>query len=371
MKIHYPLLVLSVVICSSSLPSWNAVFGQDANQQPANGPQKPAAKLGSADETPAKPARTVLTEPPENDADYDLLGEYLGPIQTGEGTYEPLGLQVRPMGGERFEARQYAGGLPGQASFSDKSQALVGQRSGDFLILSGGPWAIFVEKDRCLVVDREGKRIGQLDRIERGSPSMGAPAPEDAVVLFDGSGTDHFSTAKMTEDGLLMAGADVKPMFQDFNLHVEFRLPYMPEAEGQARGNSGCYLQSRYEVQVLDSFSEEPTFNGCSSLYRQKAPDLNMCLPPLKWQTYDIQFTAPRWAADGTKIRNARITVWHNGVKTQDNAEIESKTGAGKPEEPTLLPIKFQDHKDPVRFRNIWIVDRGLATDGSFPVLVE
>jgi hypothetical protein len=92
-----------------------------------------------------------------------------------------------------------------------------------------------------------------------------------------------------------------------------------------------------------------------------------MCLPALQWQTYDIRFTAPRWTADGTKLRNARITVWHNGVKTQDDVELENKTGAGQEEAPSLLPIRFQDHNDPVRFRNIWIVDRGLITT-EFPI---
>jgi hypothetical protein len=95
-----------------------------------------------------------------------------------------------------------------------------------------------------------------------------------------------------------------------------------------------------------------------------------MCLPPLQWQTYDIVFTAPRWASDGTKIRNATVTSWLNGVKVQDNVSMESKTGAGKPEEPVLLPTKIQDHKDQVRFRNIWAIDRGLAT-GEFPVMVK
>lgn len=312
-------------------------------------------------------ANITATDPPVGDDNYNLLGEFVGEIEAN-GVRASLGLQVRPMGEDRFEARQYTGGLPGQEKFINESQPLVGLRSGDFLILSGGPWAVIVEKDKCLVMDREGKRLGTLQRIERSSPTLGAKPPEGAVVIFDGKGTEQFSVGEMTADGLLLPGSDVKPMFQDFNMHVEFRLPYMPSKSGQERGNSGCYLQSRYEVQVLDSFSEAPTFNGCSSLYRQKAPDLNMCLPPLVWQTYDIAFTAPRWAADGSKIRNARITVWQNGVKTQDDTEIETKTGAGKPEEPTLLPIKFQNHKDPVRFRNIWIIDRGLTPVAEFPV---
>jgi hypothetical protein len=164
-----------------------------------------------------------------------------------------------------------------------------------------------------------------------------------------------------------MEGADIKPMFQDFNLHVEFKIPYMPQADGQSRGNSGLYLQSRYECQVLDSFATEPVFDGLGALYRFKVPDFNMALPPLTWQTYDVHFTAPRWAADGTKIRDARITSWVNGVKVQDDVALPNKTGAGKQEEPLLLPIKIQNHGDPVRFRNIWIVDRGLAS-GEFPV---
>lgn len=312
--------------------------------------------------------RIALTEAPKNDADYSLMGEFVGPISVGENKYAPLGLQIRPIGNGLFEALQYTGGLPGQKTFAKKDPLkLVGTRSGDLLILSGGPWAIFVEKDGCLIVDRKGNKVGRLERIKRGSPTMGAKAPAGATVLFDGSGTDQFTSARMTEDGLLMEGADTLPMFQDFNLHVEFRLPYMPNSEGQKRGNSGCYLQSRYEVQVLDSFATTPVFNGCSALYRFKSPDLNMCLPPLQWQTYDIKFTAPRWGADGKKIRNARITVWQNGVKTQDDVELPNKTGAGKVEEPTLLPIRFQNHSDPVRFRNIWIVDRGLVSTG-FPV---
>ncbi|MCR9291149.1 MAG: DUF1080 domain-containing protein [bacterium] len=315
--------------------------------------------------------RFAATEAPDNDPEFELLGEFVGPISVGDNQYQALGLQVRPIGDDGFEGLQYSGGLPGQDSYDGEQPIrLVGRRNGDFVVLSGGPYAIFVEAQNCVLIDRNGNRVGQLERIHRGSPTMGVQPPEGATVLFDGTNTDQFTTAQMTSDGLLMEGADVKPMFQDFDLHVEFRLPYMPTSFDQARGNSGCYLQSRYEVQILDSFAQLPVFNGCSSIYRFKSPDLNMCLPPLQWQTYDIRFTAARWASDGTKIRNARITVWQNGVKTQDDVELKNKTGAGKEEAPSLLPIRFQNHKDPVRFRNIWIVDRGLSFS-DFPVYPE
>jgi hypothetical protein len=324
-----------------------------------------ADDTASAAEATEANATPTIAKP---DLDQAMLGEFAGPVTTAPNKYQPLALQIRPMGNDRFEALQYTGGLPGEHTHRRQSVALIGKRSGDFLVLSGGPWAIFVEKDHCLLLDREGQRVGRLERVVRTSPTEGAPPPKDAIVLFDGSGTDQFSKASMTEDGLLMQGADVKQMFQDFNLHLEFRLPYMPTGRDQGRANSGVYLQSRYEVQILDSFATKPVFNGCAALYRFRQPDVNMCFPPLVWQTYDIIFTAPRWASDGAKMRNGQVTVWHNGVKVHDNVELADKTGAGKTEEPLLLPIRFQDHGNPVRFRNIWIVDRGLAPAMRFPV---
>lgn len=340
-----------------------------AKQDVASAEEKPAQATEDATETepeaelPPEPKATLV---PEDDADYELLGEFKGTIKV-DGESTELGIQIRPIGGGLFEAVQYAGGLPGAGADTEQSVELIGKRFDDSVVLSGGPWVIYASSDACTVLNASGP-VGKLKRQKRSSPSMGAVPPEGATVLFDGTNTEQFTTARMTPAGLLAEGADVLPMFQDFNMHVEFRLPYMPDSDGQKRGNSGCYLQSRYEVQVLDSFATLPVFNGCSSLYRFKQPDLNMCLPPLQWQTYDIRFTAARWGADGTKLRNARITVWHNGVKTQDDVELPNKTGAGKQEEPTLLPIRFQNHNDPVRFRNIWIVDRGLLDMPKFPL---
>ncbi len=310
----------------------------------------------------------VHTEPPADDPAYLLMGEFVGPLTVGENQYETIGLQIRPIGNGDFDAIAYNGGLPGQQHHQPEARRMIGKLSDGFLVLSGGPWAVLAQQDHCLLLSRTGERVGRLERIVRRSPTLGAKPPAEAIVLFDGSNTDQFKNGRMTEDGLLMEGADIKPMFQDFDLHLEFRLPYMPEARDQGRANSGVYIQSRYECQILDSFAQEPVFNGAGSLYRYKAPALSMSLPPLTWQTYDIRFTAPRWDADGQKIRNARVTTWLNGVVVQDNVELADKTGAGQPEEPILLPTKLQNHSDPVRFRNIWVVDRGLAPSSPFPV---
>jgi hypothetical protein len=145
-------------------------------------------------------------------------------------------------------------------------------------------------------------------------------------------------------------------LVEDFRLHLEFRLPFMPYATGQGRGNSGVYIQRRYEVQILDSFGLEGVANECGGLYRQQPPDVNMCLPPLTWQTYDIWFTAARFDGEGNKTANARITVLHNGVPIHNDYEVVAKTGAGRPEAPEPMPILLQDHGNPVRFQNVWIV---------------
>jgi hypothetical protein len=137
-------------------------------------------------------------------------------------------------------------------------------------------------------------------------------------------------------------------------MHIEFRTPYMPLARGQGRGNSGVYIQERYEVQILDSFGLEGEANECGGLYKQRPPEVNMCLPPLSWQTYDIYFTSARWDQQGAKIANARLTLLHNGVPVHNDYELTGKTGSGKTETPEPRPILLQNHGNPVHFRNIW-----------------
>ena len=134
--------------------------------------------------------------------------------------------------------------------------------------------------------------------------------------------------------------------------------PFKPLGRGQDRGNSGVYLQDRYEVQVLDSFGLKGENNECGGIYTKAKPAVNMCFPPLVWQTYDIDFEAAKFDADGKKTKNAVATVKHNGVIIHDNFEIDGSTGGGKPEGPTPGPIQLQGHGNPVFYRNIWVVER-------------
>jgi hypothetical protein len=208
-------------------------------------------------------------------------------------------------------------------------------------------------------MNEKNDRVFQLSHVHRQSPTMGAAPPEGAVVLFDGKGTNHFPGSKVTADGLLEQGTTSSDKFGDCTVHVEFMLSYMPTARGQGRSNSGVYVQGRYEVQVLDSFALEGKDNECGAIYRTHAPKLNMCFPPLTWQTYDIDFTAAKYDADGKKTANARMIVKHNGVLVQEDEEVpQTTTAAPFKEENSPGPINLQNHGNPVRFRNIWVVPR-------------
>lgn len=307
-----------------------------------------------------------VTDPAQADADFRFVGEYVGAVTSPIGglwTTTPIGLQVVSIGGGRFEATEYLGGLPGAGWDGHDKAVLPGQRDGEFVRIDARPVGVTLDGVTGRVgLPGRSPAYGLLTRINRASPTLGMRPPREAIVLFDGSGTDWFSSATMTEDGLLAQGAETKDAWSDFTLHVEFRVPYMPTASDQGRANSGVYLQRRYEVQILDSFGDDPVFNGAAALYRTKPADLNMSFPPLAWQTYDIRFRAAQFNGD-RKVAGARLTVWHNGIKVHDGYEIPNKTGAGKPEGPDPLPILFQDHGNPVHFRNIWLVDHTAHPD--------
>ena len=189
------------------------------------------------------------------------------------------------------------------------------------------------------------------------------PHPSDAIVLFDGrdlaqwQATDGAGCVIDAGEMLCRTGsgdAVSRQMFRDAQIHLEFKIPYMPAEHGQSRGNSGVYLHGLYEIQVLDSFENPTSANGsCGALYGQAAPLVNASLPPEQWQTYDILFRAPR-CEDGQVRQKALVTVLQNVILVQDHVAIEASQcqEAG--------PLLLQDHNSPgapltlMRFRNIW-----------------
>lgn len=152
-----------------------------------------------------------------------------------------------------------------------------------------------------------------------------------------------------------------KPTFNDARIHVEFCVDNN-DKDGQANGNSGVYIQRRYEVQILNSAGKEPADDICGGIYKVKPGDYNLALPAGQWQTYDIWFRAPRFDAAGKKIENARITVYHNGTRIHNNVEIPDKTGGGQAESAAPGPLLLQDHGNKIRFRNIWFAGMKIET---------
>lgn len=266
------------------------------------------------------------------DPDFSVQGEYIGDAKA---------LQVVALGGGQFQVKVFDNGLPGASDKVKTPQTMELATQGVSELLASGAF----------------------NRVYRTSPTLNARPPAGAVVLFDGSDESleaHWKAgAKKTVEGNLAQGCTSKDVFQNFKMHLEFRTPFKPNARGQQRGNSGVYYQGRYETQVLDSFGLEGAINETGGIYSISAPSLNMCLPPLTWQTYDVDFTAAKFDSAGKKTESGSLSVRLNGVLVQDNVKLTKSTTASPLKEgPEPGPIHIQDHRNPVEFRNIWVLPR-------------
>lgn len=209
--------------------------------------------------------------------------------------------------------------------------------------------------------------------------SHGQP-PSDAIVLFDGTSLAAWESAEGAApkwrlvDGLFIAAPDSGPVqtkaaFGDAQFHIEWSAPKPAKGKGQGRGNSGVYFMQKYEVQILDSFENKTYADGqAAAIYGQNPPMVNACRAPGEWQSYDIIFRQPRFRSDGALSQPAVVTVFHNGVLVQDHFQLWGPTNWLKYDRYTAhadkLPIRLQDHGNPVRFRNIWL--RELPEPPSF-----
>jgi hypothetical protein len=262
----------------------------------------------------------------------------------------------------------------------DPEAVLDGKMADGKVSFSGSDWTAVHDGKSFVGSHKQEAGNFTMTRLVRVSPTMGKKPPRGAVVLFDGKSTAgwyHPGRKKPTSDAsgasavswkLLENGAmevarggSIKSTkaFTDHFVHVEFRTPFMPKARGQGRGNSGVYLQGFYEVQVLDSYGLAGRDNECGGIYKVAAPTVNMCLPPMQWQTYDIDFKAARFDENGNIIAKPQMTVTHNGVKIHDAVEVPKPTQShGSGDVKQAGGLYLQDHGNPVQYRNIWVAEK-------------
>ena len=295
------------------------------------------------------PKPAAATDPEKAGPDYRIQGEYEG---------EKLGAQVVALGNDAFDVYLLGGGLPG-AGWDQKTRLKASAKTENGRTTIGGKDWTGEIADGTLTAKGPGGEW-TVKRIVRKSPTLGAKPPEGAIVLFDGtSGAEIQAGGKDAKvvDGLIWTngtgGFFSRRKFGNVTLHVEFMLSFMPAARGQGRSNSGVYLAGRQECQVLDSFGLTGENNECGGIYGIAKPAVNMCFPPLTWQTYDIEYRL----ASGD--RPATITVLHNGVKIHEGVELKKHTTAAPDKGPDDAPgpLHLQDHGNPVAYRNIWLVE--------------
>jgi hypothetical protein len=246
------------------------------------------------------------------------------------------------------------------------------RRAESFLILSGALLSPLMNAAQSQQPQPDPKLTEVWEPVPRVvTPGVGTAAPSDAIVLFNGRDLSEWQRDdgsatkwKIGEHAMTVvkSGGNIqtKRAFGDCQLHIEWRTPSKVEGEGQERGNSGVFLQGRYEVQVLDSYNNRTYSNGqAASIYKQYIPMVNASRKPGEWQSYDIFFRAPRFADNGTVTTPGYMTVVHNGVLVQDHVEIKGTTFNSGPQSyqkhNLKEPLMLQDHGTPVSYRNIWI----------------
>ena len=309
-----------------------------------------------------------------------FMGDWKGVRKTDDGSTGDLMIQVIALGNNQYRMRTLESFDRPQEPVAVMDAVLDGQTVRFKSVEGGTEWS--GEGEGTLKDGKfEGKYNGTDDgtfsvkRVVRLSPTLGAKPPKGAIVLFDSKkdgvpaewkrisqeeGGKGFPW-KLVDGAMEVRGGSIttQRQFKDFALHLEFRTPFMPTARGQGRGNSGVYLQDRYEIQVLDSYGLEGLDNECGGIYQIGRPRVNACAPPMQWQTYDISFEAPRFDAVGKKVRNAILTVRHNGITIHDRLEVpRTTTAAPYSNETGVGGLYLQDHGNPVQFRNIWIAEK-------------
>ncbi len=300
----------------------------------------------------AAPGPEVIDpEVARQDPDFRLQGEYVG-TGTWKGKQAIFGGQVIALGNHNFRAVVYPGGLPGGGWKRGNDRIFLEGASAEAVVklANKDSFSARIAANELTIKDSGGETVAKLARTGRKSSTLGAKPPQAAVVLFDGTNVSHFPGATLTKLKTLEAGCNLKGKYKIARFHLEFRLSWKPTARGQGRSNSGVYLGGIPEIQVLDSFGLEGANNECGGFYGRRPPDVNMCFPPLTWQTYDVVFSKPKTTADGKPNDRILVSVRHNNVVVHQDYRTNAK-------ESPLRGLHLQRHGNRVQYRNIWLVE--------------
>jgi len=301
-----------------------------------------------------------------------FMGEYTGQYTPAGGSAVTGEAKVVPDGDGKYRVvllaalpAEKAGGKPRPLRIQ-----LNGKVVGDKVTFAGKvgkvEWSGTISADKKLTAKAAAGGRFELAFTVRKSPTEGAKPPPGAVVLLpmtEGPPPLEAWTNrkwKALPGGVMQiarGGNNTVKKFGDVKLHIEFMTPYEPKGRGQGRGNSGVYLMGRYEVQVLDSFGLLPRKGDCGAIYGVAVPKVNASLPPLRWQTYDVTFRAPRIDKEGKLAAPGRISVLHNGIEIHKDVQLKGTTRSGARGLVQVGPLHLQDHGHPVKYRNIWIVE--------------
>lgn len=325
------------IVCLVTLP----LLAAEDDEAPANGRKV------------EKPVNFIFAKPDP------VMGDY-------QGDKDSYVVQVSPKGDGTYQANI----LTAFDKENNVVTTLQGTTSNDGVGFTGNGWNGTIKNSQFTLSN--GSKSFTLNHITRTSPTMGATPPKGAIVLFDGKDLDAWAKKagkswlvedgpakwKLLDDGIMEAvpGSDciiTHRKFGDCHVHVEFRTLGAPS-------NSGVFLEDRYEANINETYgrtdgSPNAGFDNCTENIR---PRIRPCFPPLAWQTFDIDFQAPRFDANGNKTKNAVATVLFNGVKIYDHQQLDLPHGAARRlgEAPTG-PLMLQEHGMPVQFRNIWLVE--------------
>lgn len=293
------------------------------------------------------------------DPDFKVQGEYTGAATGPDGGPEiKVGVQVIALGGGKFHAVAYHGGLPGDGWDGGNKFEVDGQRQDGVVVFPNDQGRGEIKNGVLRIHAPAGEVLAELAKVERKSPTLGDPLRQAPWCCSMARVGPSSTPARLRPRAIWPPGPPANANSEAASCTSSFSCRSCPRLAARTAAIAAATCKGGYEVQMLDSFGLTGENDECGGIYGVKSPDTNMAFPPLSWQTYDIDYTAARYE-NGKKVKNATITVMHNGVVVQKNVEVPNATRAAPvPEGPEPGPLYLQEHGNAVCYRNVWLVEK-------------